>query len=361
MSAPRAVVAMSGGVDSSVAAALLVEQGYDVTGMMLRLWSEPGTEDSNRCCTPDAMALARRAAGHLGIPFHVVDIREKFHQNIVQFFVEGYASGVTPNPCMNCNRTIRFGELLDRALAIGADFLATGHYARTRANPDGTISLLRAVDAGKDQSYVLSVLNQQKLRHALFPVGAYTKPEVRELARKFNLPASERLDSQDLCFLAGGDYRDFLSRHAPEVASRGPLVDTAGKVLGGHDGLAFYTIGQRRGLGIAAAEPLYVVDKDVERNALVVGTVAELGRNALEAGEANWISGAPPAAPFRAEVKIRYSARLAPGVITPREAGRFSVRFDEPLRDITPGQAAVIFAGEEVIGQGLIRQAAFVE
>ncbi len=354
---PRIVVAMSGGVDSSVAAALLVEQGYEVVGMMLRLWSEPGTELFNRCCTPEAMALARRVAGHLGIPFHVVDIRETFQQNIVQFFIDGYASGETPNPCMMCNRTIRFGALLDRALSIGAGALATGHYARTRTGPHGLVSLLRGVDEHKDQSYVLSVLNQEQLRHAMFPVGEYPKPEVRALARKFGLPTAERSDSQDLCFLAGGDYRDFLSRNAPQVEIPGPIRTPAGQTLGQHGGLAFYTIGQRKGLGIAAPEPLYVIEKDAATNALIVGPLEALGKNGLLAREANWVSGTSPGQAFRGTVKIRYTARAAPGVITPGEGGSFEVIFDEPLRDITPGQAAVIYDGELVLGHGLIAQA----
>lgn len=345
---------MSGGVDSSVAAALLREQGFDVIGMMLRLWSEPGTELFNRCCTPEAMALARRVAAHLGIPFYAVDVRETFHQEIVQYFIDGYTQGETPNPCMMCNRHIRFGALLRQARSLDADFLATGHYARLDRSGE-KIRLFRGVDRDKDQSYVLSVLNQSQLRHALFPVGDFPKPEVRELARKFNLPTAERQDSQDLCFLAGGDYRDFLLRYAPEVRSPGEIVDPAGRVLGEHQGLAFYTIGQRKGLGVTGPVPLYVIDKVGEGNRLVVGPREALGRSTLFADGASWIAGEPPEAGTRGMVQIRYTAREMPAAIFPEGREAFRVVFDEPLRDITPGQGAVVFSEDEVLGHGTIR------
>src|SRR5512143_676117 len=225
----RVVVAMSGGVDSSVAAALLQEHGYAVTGMMLRLWSESGREADNRCCTPVAMALARRVAARLGIPFYAVDARQAFHGTVVSYFLEGYAQGLTPNPCLVCNRQVRWGLLLEHARALGADYMATGHYARLRPGENGTIQLLRAIDSAKDQSYVLHVLDQERLAQARFPLGEYTKPQVRELARRFNLPVAERSESQDLCFLAGGDYRQFLQRHAPQVEMPGPIFDRQGQ------------------------------------------------------------------------------------------------------------------------------------
>ncbi len=351
---PRVVVAMSGGVDSSVAAALLVEQGYEVIGMMLRLWTEPGLEAFNRCCTPDAMHLARRVAAHLDIPFYVMDVRETFRQQIVSYFVDGYAQGVTPNPCVMCNRHIRFGALLERAQALGAGFLATGHYARVQQGAGGTRQLLRGVDAHKDQAYVLSALNQAQLAQAMFPVGEYPKAEVRVRARQFGLPVAERSDSQDLCFLAGGDYRDFLRRNAPQVQAPGPIVRRDGQTLGQHGGLAFYTIGQRKGLGVASPVPLYVLEKDTGRNALVVGTVNELGSRELTAQAFNWISGSPPAHAVRGQVKIRYKARECWGEAIPLEGDRVRILFDEPLRDITPGQFAVLFDGEICLGGGII-------
>lgn len=345
---------MSGGVDSSVAAALLVEQGYEVIGIMLRLWSEPGLEAFNRCCTPEAMGLARRVAASLDIPFYVYDVRETFHQNIVQFFIDGYAQGVTPNPCMMCNRHIRFGALLQHAQTLGADFLATGHYARLRQADNGKSQLYRAVDHSKDQSYVLSVLNQAQLAQAMFPVGEFTKPEIRAVAERFGLPTASRPDSQDLCFLAGGDYRDFLHRHKPELEVAGPILTTNGQELGRHTGLAGYTIGQRKGLGIAAPQPLYVLHKDLARNALIVGTREELGTDELWTAPVHWISGKAPEGPFRAEVKIRYTAREVWGTVTPLDAGGAHVRFETPLRDITPGQAAVFFDQDQVLGNGII-------
>lgn len=351
----KVVVAMSGGVDSSVAAALLKQQGYDVTGMMLRLWSEPGKEDSNRCCTPDAMAQARRVAARLDIPFYVLDAKEIFRQTIVQFFLDGYASGQTPNPCLMCNRHIRWEFLLNHALALGADYMATGHYVRIRAGADGQRELLKAVDPAKDQSYVLHVLTQEKLSKALFPVGDYPKTEIRRIAAEQGLPTASRADSQDLCFLAGDDYRNFIRRNAPEIASPGPITTRDGKLLGEHIGLPYYTIGQRKGLGVASPLPLYVLAKDAATNTLVVGPAEELGQSELLAINVNWTNGKKPSAPFRAGVKIRYTAREAQGEVTPTADGtKARVRFDAPQRDITPGQAAVFYDGEAVVGGGVI-------
>jgi tRNA-uridine 2-sulfurtransferase len=351
---PQVVVAMSGGVDSSVAAALLVEQGFAVTGMMLRLWSEPGKDGTNRCCTPDAMALARRVAQRLGIPFYAIDAQDYFRSTIVDFFLKGYQQGVTPNPCLACNRQVRFGFLLERARSIGAVFLATGHYARLQRSCSGPIQLQRAVDQAKDQSYVLHVLNQTQLEQSLFPMGEYTKPEVRQMARDFKLPVAERSDSQDLCFLAGEDYRPFISRHAPEAASPGPILDTSGRQIGQHQGLAFYTIGQRKGLGISSPQPLYVLEKDLHTNTLVIGPAEDLGRQELLAEQVSWISGQTPPDPFRAEVMIRYKARPATALVTPLSDQRVRVQFDEKLRDITPGQAAVFYQNETCLGGGII-------
>jgi tRNA-specific 2-thiouridylase len=344
---------MSGGVDSSVAAALLKEQGYEVIGVMLRLWSEPGKEDTNRCCTPDSMAQARRVAAKLDIPFYVVDAKEVFHNTVVQYFLEGYARGETPNPCLVCNRQIRWTFLLDHALALGADYMATGHYARVRRGEEG-YQLLRAVDRSKDQSYVLHVLSQEKLSKALFPVGDYPKPEIRQIAEKYGLPTASRKDSQDLCFLAGEDYRSFLQRNAAEMLRPGEIVTQKGVAIGQHDGLANYTIGQRKGLGIASPVPLYVLGKNPSTNTLVVGTQRELGSGELTAQDVNWVSGQTPGEPFRAEVKIRYTAREAEALVTPLSEGRAAVKFDAPQRDITAGQAAVFYHGDLLIGGGII-------
>jgi tRNA-specific 2-thiouridylase len=354
MTRQKVVVAMSGGVDSSVAAALLKQQGYDVTGMMLRLWSEPGREDSNRCCTPDSMAQARRVAGILDISFYVIDAKEIFRETIVQYFLDGYARGETPNPCLLCNRQIRWTFLLNHALALGADFMATGHYVRKTKDENGRIKLLRAVDHSKDQSYVLHVLKQDQLAHALFPVGEYPKPEIRRIAADFGLPTASRADSQDLCFLAGEDYRIFLKRNAAEILKPGKIVTTDGRVLGQHDGLANYTIGQRKGLNIASPLPLYVITKQASNNALVVGTLEELGFTELTARDVNWISGETPREPFRAEVKIRYTAKEAGALVSPMAGKQVSVKFDAPVRDVTTGQAAVFYQGEVMLGGGII-------
>jgi len=351
----KVVVAMSGGVDSSVAAALLKQQGYDVIGMMMRLWSEPGKEDSNRCCTPDSMAMARRVAAKLDIPFYVIDAKEIFRETVVQYFLDGYAAGQTPNPCLLCNRQIRWTFLLEHALALGVDFMATGHYVRKNTTANSEHQLLRAVDPTKDQSYVLHVLDQEKLGRALFPVGEYPKSEIRTMAEELNLPVYKRPDSQDLCFLAGEDYRKFIQRNAAEMLIAGEIVTLTGKVLGQHNGLANYTIGQRKGLGVQSSVPLYVLGKDATTNTLIVGEADELGTAELVADNVNWMSGAAPAEPFRAEVKIRYTAREAWAQVTPLAGGKQArVRFDTPQRDVTTGQAAVFYDGDLLVGGGII-------
>ena len=355
MEKKKVVVAMSGGVDSSVAAALLMEQGYDVTGMMMRLWSEPGKEESNRCCTPDSMAQARRVAGILDIPFYVVDAKEVFRETVVQYFLDGYANGETPNPCLLCNRQIRWTFLLNHALALGAEFMATGHYVRIRDAENGQRELLRAVDHAKDQSYVLHVLTQDKLKHALFPVGDYPKPEIRAIAKKFGLPTASRKDSQDLCFLAGEDYRNFIQRNAPDMLKPGSIARLDGQVIGEHNGLANYTIGQRKGLGVASPVPLYVITKNGSSNTLIVGTQDELGTTELFARDVNWVSGEMPSEPFRADVKIRYTSREVPALVMPMDGNQVQVRFDAPVRDATKGQAAVFYQDEIMLGGGIIR------
>lgn len=352
----RVVVAMSGGVDSSVAAALLVEQGYDVVGMMMRLWSDEamGGESHNRCCTPEQMSDARRIADQLGIPFYVLDTKEVFRSTVVEFFIDQHRQGVTPNPCMECNRHIRFEFLLKNALALDADYLATGHYARIERTETGAYRLRKGIDETKDQSYVLSVMGQAQLAQTLFPVGEYPKSEVRALAERFGLPSASKKDSQDLCFLGNGDYRQFLTLHAPDVMQPGPIVRRSGEIIGQHDGLANYTIGQRKGLGIYAAEPMYVLGMNPYKNALIVGTRDELGTDSLTAHRVNWVSGRAPEGTFRAEVKIRYKAQPHPAFVEPLEGARMRITFDEPLRDITPGQGAVVYDGDVCLGGGII-------
>ncbi len=352
---PAVAVAMSGGVDSSVAAALLVEQGYTVIGIMLRLWSEPSAGRANRCCTPDSMAAARQVASILSIPFYVLDARKIFYDAVVTPFINDYAHNLTPNPCIGCNRTVRWGFLFNHALLAGAEFLATGHYARLGQSAGRTIQLLRGLDPAKDQSYVLHVLSQDQLRHAIFPLGEYTKQQVRQLARKFNLPVAQRRESQDLCFVgASGDYRGFLLRHAPHTLLPGKIVDPAGRLLGYHSGLPNYTIGQRKGLGLASPTPLYVLEKKSTENILVVGPRDQPGSCRLIASQVSWIADLPLEAAFNAQVKIRYKAPPLPCLVEPLSPSTMGISFANPVRDITPGQAAVVYNGNVCLGGGII-------
>jgi tRNA-uridine 2-sulfurtransferase len=351
---PLVVVAMSGGVDSSVAAALLVEQGYRVVGMMLRLWNEPGRESENRCCTPDAMNQARRVAAQIGIPFYALDARDLFREKVVQSFLNEYSNGLTPNPCIVCNHFVKWGYLFEQAIAVGAQFLATGHYARLKLNENGLLELKRARDHHKDQSYFLSMLDQKRLKNTLFPLGEFSKSEIRELARTFNLEVAEKTDSQDLCFLGNQDYRQFLARYSPASVRPGQIIDQRGEVVGKHKGLPFYTIGQRKGIEIASPKPLYVLKKDEERNMLVVGPEDELGSNELFANNLNWIAGRAPITPLKAQVKIRYRAELASATIYPLAENQVRVVFDEKMRDITPGQVVVLYNDDSVLGGGFI-------
>ena len=366
----RVVVGMSGGVDSSVAAALLKEQGYDVVGIMLRLWSEPAAADDdgmelaaeNKCCSLESMADARRVAAHLDIPFYVVNVEQPFQQTIVDYFYDEYAAGRTPNPCLRCNRYVRFTLLLERALALGAEYLATGHYVRVDDDPaTGRRRLRRGMSAEKDQSYVLHVLGQHQLRHALFPLGEFTKPEVRAMAAARGLPVAAKAESQEICFVAANDYRGFMRRYAGstgrELPRAGPIEDEAGSRLGEHQGLAYYTIGQRKGLGVSAREPLHVLRLDAARNAVVVGPAAALDRHKFTVKDTTFTSDETPSGPFAAAVKVRYKALAVPALVTPRPGGHAEVRLEEPQRAVTPGQAAVFYGGtdaDEVLGGGLI-------
>lgn len=351
------VVAMSGGVDSSVSAALLVEQGYQVTGIMMRLWAETGVisgQRDNRCCTRDQMLDAHFVAKKLGIPFQVIDAQDIFKRKVVDPFVDGYSQGITPNPCLACNRHIRFTFLLEEALSRGATHLATGHYAQITQTDDGDYELRKGVDPGKDQSYVLSVLTQGQLKHAMFPVGGYVKSEVRQLAQKFGLPVASKGDSQDLCFVADGDYRRFLQTVGMHTFEPGPIKLHAGEQVGVHQGLPGYTIGQRKGLRVSWSEPLYVIAKDIQTNTLIVGTRAELGNDTFQVADTNWIAGHPPAEAVQVEVKIRYKVRPAMATVFPVGHNRAEVKLSDPLPDITPGQGAVFYEGDKVVGCGLI-------
>jgi tRNA-specific 2-thiouridylase len=367
----RVVVGMSGGVDSSVAAALLKEQGYDVVGIMLRLWSEPASASDaeeqgealeNKCCSIESMGDARRVAAKLDIPFYVVNVERPFQEHIVDYFYDEYLAGRTPNPCLRCNRHIRFTLLLERALALGADYLSTGHYVRVDDDPvTGLRRLRRGISKEKDQSYVLHVLGQEQLRHALFPLGKFTKPEVRTLAAERGLPVAAKAESQEICFVAKSDYRGFIRRYAESNAlpspQPGPILDESGRQLGEHQGLAYYTIGQRKGLGISGHRPLHVLRLDAKTNAVIVGDAERLERVMFTVGQTTYPSGIIPTATFAAQVKVRYRADPAPANIRPLPHGRAEVRLLQPQRAVTPGQAAVFYGGidgDEVLGGGLI-------
>jgi tRNA-specific 2-thiouridylase len=338
-------VAMSGGVDSSVAAGLLLRAGERVLGLSMALWSEDGA--------PPAPQRARLAAETLGIPLQVLDLREAFRRQVVDYLIAEYGRGRTPNPCLVCNRNIKFGLLLEAARRLGAAGLATGHYARA-VYRDGRWRLLRGMDRRKDQSYVLYMLGQTELAFVRFPLGEMTKNATRRLAAEWGLPASDAPESQEACFIADGDYRRFLRQHAPQLMRPGPILDTAGRQIGEHAGLAFYTIGQRKGLGITRPEPWYVVALDAARNAVIAGPARELGGDVAWAEDVSYIAGQTPAAPFTATAKIRYQAVEAEVEVIPRSATSAEVHFAHPQRDITPGQGIVFYAGEEVLGGGVI-------
>ena len=349
---------MSGGVDSSVAAALLVKQGYDVIGIMMRLWSESietNTVIANRCCTPDQMADARRVAAHLNIPFYVLDAQSLFRKTIVQQFIDDHNAGLTPNPCINCNRQIRFSFLLQHAQALGAQFLATGHYARVR-QVGVSYELLKGSDPQKDQSYVLYTLNQEKLANILFPVGEYNKKDVRTLAKEFSLPVASKHDSQDLCFVADGNHQAFLKRQPMNGFQPGPILDQNGHELGQHAGLPLYTIGQRKGLGISADQPLFVLQKDNTRNAIIVGPREALEQYEFYIQDLNWISGIATSAEELVDIKIRYKATAVPGYVSKSINNEAVIKLTEPVRGVTPGQGAVFYDGDVCLGGGIITE-----
>ncbi|HEV8341131.1 MAG TPA: tRNA 2-thiouridine(34) synthase MnmA [Candidatus Binatia bacterium] len=347
----KVVVAMSGGVDSSVAAGLLLEQGYDVEGVSLRLWE--GQRQEPRSCSDHRGAAT--VAAHLGIPHALIDARSEFTQSVVRPFVGSYLAGRTPNPCVACNRDFKLGVLLDWAKARGAEYVATGHYARLRRDPaTGRASLARGADRNKDQSYFLFALSQDQLAHALFPLGDTEKAEVRCLARRLGLPVADRAESQDVCF---GDYRSFVESLAdPDDLQGGEIVDRSGKVLGRHDGVHRLTIGQRKGLGISSPHPLYVLEIDEATKRVVVGAKEELSCQGLVAHSVNWIEP-PEEAEISAEVQVRYRSPSVPCVVRVHGNEHCEVNFPEPFPSVTPGQAAVFYRGDQVLGGGWIERA----
>lgn len=344
---------MSGGVDSSVAACLLREQGYDVVGSHLKLVHTGGVEHG--CCGPQAESDARAVAEQAGFPFEVLDLSEVFEERVVGDYLAELGEGRTPNPCVRCNERIKFGAFLDRARAVGADFVATGHYVRSGRGSDGRWELLRGLDRSKDQSYVLAGLTQDQLARSLFPVGDQSKQETRQHAERLGLPVAGKPDSQDLCFAPAADAAAFVEARAPHLAREGEVVDPQGEVVSRHGGTFRYTIGQRRGLGVSTGERTYVLDVDASANRVVVGPGELLSRTGLEAEQVNWIAERP-AGPFEADVKIRYRGSETPAVVEPVGWDRARVEFRVPQTAVTPGQAVVFYTGDEVLGGGTIRR-----
>lgn len=362
----RIAVAMSGGVDSSTVAAMLKREGHELVGVTMQMWNQRRLPEvhvegaAGRCCSLDDVYDARWVAGQLGIPYYVVNYEKRFEEQVVKPFVAEYLAGRTPIPCTLCNNHVKFDPFVEMAAGVGADKVATGHYARVRYDEtSGRWQLLRAVDAGKDQTYFLWGLTQEQLSRTLFPLGGMRKPEVRALARELGIPIAEKADSQEICFVPNGDYAAFLDAYLKEQGGEAPkvegeVVDGGGRVLARHGGVHHFTVGQRKGLGVAAGEPLYVIETDASSQRVTVGRNEDLMRGRFTARGVNWVSIAEPAGPERAEVRIRNKHAPAWATVTALEGGRAEVRFDEPQRAVTPGQAAVFYGGELVLGGGWI-------
>ncbi len=371
----KVLVAMSGGVDSSLTAALLQEAGHDITGVTMHLWE--GDDErlmESQCCSLEMTSGARRVCGQLGIPYYVWNYQREFRRHVIDYFINEYTAGATPNPCLACNRDLKFRYLLERAQLLGFDYLATGHYVQTEwraggqdwqpvmpttldaqlAAADVEFRMRRSVELRKDQSYVLHMLQQDELSRLIFPLGGFTKAQVREMAAARKLATAHKPESMDICFIPDNDYHRFMREEQPSALKPGPIVDRRGNVLGQHNGLPLYTVGQRKGLGLTSREPLYVLEVDGSRNMVIVGTKDELERSDLIAESFSFVAGPWPAAPFHCEAQIRAHAEAAPAIAEPLEPGRLLIRFDQPQRAVTPGQAVVLYHGDTVLGGGRI-------
>ncbi|MHB8125136.1 MAG: tRNA 2-thiouridine(34) synthase MnmA [Desulfitobacteriaceae bacterium] len=352
----KIVIGMSGGVDSSMAAALLKEQGYDVIGVTMQIWPESGTElVEGGCCSISAIDDARRVAFQLGIPHYVMNFRELFEDKVVNYFTEAYLVGQTPNPCLACNRYLKFDELLRRAKGLGAEYVSTGHYARVwQDSTSGRFLLGKGLDDQKDQTYALYMLTQEQLAHTLFPLAGYNKHRIREMAKERGLlTVADKPDSQEICFVPDNDYASFVRRRVGQRCQKGNFVDSQGTILGEHQGIIHYTIGQRKGLGVTFGKPMFVIGLNPQRQEVILGEDQEVYTDTLWATDLNWISLAELQEPLKVEVKIRYKAQPSPAVVYPLKT-KVKVCFETPQRAITPGQAVVFYQGEIVVGGGTI-------
>lgn len=351
------VVGMSGGVDSSVAAYLLKQQGYDVIGVTMQIWQEEDAcivEEQGGCCGLSAVEDARRVAGQIGIPYYVMNFRREFQKNVIDYFVREYRQGRTPNPCIACNRYVKWESLLQKSLAIGADFIATGHYAKIVQLENGRYTLIRSDAKGKDQTYALYNLTQNQLAHTLFPVGEFEKPRIREIAEEAGLQVAHKPDSQEICFVPDNDYAGFIERETGKVERPGNFVTASGEILGEHKGIGHYTIGQRKGLGIAFGEPMFVIEIRPETNEVVLGKGEEVFTDYLSADMVNYMAVDHFKKGQEVTARIRYNHEGAQAVIDEVGENRFSLRFKEPVRAVTPGQAVVLYDGDYVLGGGTI-------
>lgn len=353
----RVMAGMSGGVDSSAAAALLLDQGYDVVGVTLKLWPQDCVNRAeDKCCGPQAVMDARSVCARLGIPYYLIDEAALFQQKVIQYFADEYRAGRTPNPCVMCNQHLKFGVLLDRARQLGCDAIATGHFARIERTSEGRYLLRRGRDLRKDQSYFLFSLRQDQLARSLFPLGEMTKADTRDVARNCELRTADKEESMEICFVPDRDYGKFLEQSHLVARHRGEIVDTCGAVLGHHEGIEFYTIGQRRGLGISSSRPLYVIGLEPDQNRVVVGDESALTGAECRLAHCRWIPWDQPPASFECTARIRYNHPGVPATVIPGPDGKAKVTLHEPARAITPGQACVLYQEDLVLGGGWIER-----